>query len=340
MGRDDFVNGVHSPKASEAPKGISGIDRHVHLEGGLEPDWVRRQADAVGQRLPASLEAFWRGEPQPFTGFIEAFLFGSSFLCNREAVRLAVGAIVGRLPAQAAGPRGVDLWVSPHFLVRYKQLLSLDELWHGLDEGIVDAGHIGVSVAVVLDAVNHFGPKHGHEVLDLVEGSLPEFVVGFSTGGLEGVPFRDWAPVFDRARSGGLRIAAHAGENGPGENVREAILHGGVERIVHAVTAAENPEILDLLAERHIPVDVCPSSNKALVRNLEPHPLPLMLRAGVRCALGTDDPGVIPCNLAGEWTKARAMGLSESELETLRRFAEEDAWCFHTRRIQPKTNTR
>ena len=326
------MTGLHCPSANA---GISGIDRHVHLEGGLDAGWVRRQADSAGQRVPDSLESFWRGEAQPFDGFIDAFLFSCGFLRNREAVRMALGAIVGRLPSQATGPRGVDLWVSPHFLVRYKQLLSLDELWRGLEDGIADAGHTGASVTVILDAVNHFGPKHGHEVLDLVEQSLPGFVVGFSTGGLEGVPFRDWAPVFERARSSGLRIAAHAGENGPGENVREAILHGGVERIVHAVTAAANPEILDLLAERNIPVDVCPSSNQALVKDLGAHPLPVMLRAGVRCALGTDDPGVIPCDLAGEWTKARAMGLTDSELERLHRFAEEDAWCFQARPAPP-----
>ncbi len=322
------MTGLDAPAACEALIGIPGIDRHVHLEGGLDAGWVRRQGDSLGQRIPDSLESLWRGEAQPFNGFIEAFLFSSGFLRNREAVRMALGAIVGRLPPSASSPRGVDLWVSPHFLVRYKQLLSLDELWLGLEDGIADAGRIDVSIAVVLDAVNHFGPKHGHEVLDLVESSLPEYVVGFSTGGLEGIPFRDWAPVFERARTSGLRIAAHAGENGPGENVREAILHGGVERIVHAVNAAEHPEILDLLAERKIPVDVCPSSNQALVRNLGTHPLPVMLRAGVRCALGTDDPGVIPCDLAREWAKARDMGLDEREMGLLRRFAIEDAWAL------------
>ncbi len=308
--------------------GIPGIDRHVHLEGGLDPIWVHGQAKAVGQQVPDSLEAFWRGSAQPFSGFIEAFLFSSSFIRDREAVRSALGAIVGRLPQQTTGPRGIDLWVSPHFLVRFKQLLSLDELWRGLEDGISEANRLGVSVAVVLDAVNHFGPKHGHEVLDLVEGSRPEFVVGFSIGGLEGVPFRDWAPVFERARSNGLRIAAHAGENGPGENVRDAILHSGVERIVHGVKAAEFPKILELLAERHIPVDICPSSNQALIGDLGPHPLPVMLRAGVRCALGTDDPGVIACDMAGEWDKARAMGLTDQEMGLLRRFAIEDAWSL------------
>ncbi len=304
------------------------IDRHVHLEGGLDPVWVRAQADSAGLSVPDSLEGLWRGEAQAFEGFIEAFLFSSGFLKDREAVRSALAAIVGRLPSESEGPRGVDLWVSPHFLVRFQQLLSLEDLWRGLEDGIAEARQQGISVAVVLDAVNNLGPNHGHEVLDLVQDQLPGFVVGFSTGGLERVPFREWAPVFDRARSLGLRIAAHAGENGPGENVREAILEGGVARIVHGVRAAGDPGILDLLAERQIPVDVCPSSNATLVTDLGAHPLPTMLRAGVRCALGTDDPGLIPCDLAGEWRKARAMGLTEPEMRSLQRFAEEDAWCL------------
>jgi adenosine deaminase len=188
-----------------------------------------------------------------------------------------------------------------------------------------------VAVAVVLDAVNNFGPGHGHAVLDLVSGDLPDFVRGFSTGGLEEVPFRDWAPVFERARRSGLALAAHAGENGPGRNVREAVEEAGVARIVHGVRAAEDPALLDWLAERRVPVDVCLASNRGLVPELaDPasHPLPRMLRAGVRCALGTDDPGVIPCDLGSEWAAARRLGLTDAEMAALARFAAEDAWCL------------
>lgn len=164
--------------------------------------------------------------------------------------------------------------------------------------------------------------------IDLVLGDRPPWVVGFSTGGVEGVPFRQWAPVFERARKAGMRLAAHAGENGPGENVREAILEAGVSRIVHGVHAAAHPEILELLADRQIPVDVCLTSNRALVPSLGAHPLPQMLRAGVRCALGTDDPGVMACDIPGEWKAADGLGLTLEELATLRRNAIEDAWCL------------
>jgi adenosine deaminase len=300
------------------------IDRHTHLEGALDPAWVRSEAALKSLRIPAGLESLWRGEAVPFESFIDAFLFGSQLLDSEEAIFQALRAATNR--THNAGGQGVDLWCSPSFLVQHLKLLSLDQFWRGLERGIEDARSRGLRIAVIIDAVNHLGPEHGHAVLDLVEAELPAFVLGFSTGGLERVPFREWASVFDRARRRGLRIAAHAGENGPGANVFEAISEGGVERIVHGIRADE--ATLALLAERRIPVDVCPSSNAALAADVDPHPLPKMLRAGVRCALGTDDPGLIPCDLAGEWKKAQAMGLAESELQTLRDHALEDAWCL------------
>ncbi|MCE1205366.1 MAG: hypothetical protein LWW79_12265 [Holophagaceae bacterium] len=300
------------------------IDRHTHLEGGLDPAWVRRESARRNLALPSSLEDLWSGRSLPFQGFIEAFLFGAALLDSREAIRDAVLAVAHR--TQAANGSGFDLWASPHFLVAHRGQVGLGDFWRGVEDGFALAESLGLRACLVVDAVNHFGPKHGHAVLDLVLPELPPFVRGFSTGGLEGCPFRDWAPVFDRARSAGLRLAAHAGENGPGANVREAVLEGGVARIVHGIRADE--ATLELLAERQIPVDICPSSNRALAAEVDPHPLPRMLRAGVRCALGTDDPGVIPCDLRTEAEAARGMGLEEAALAKLRRHGAEDAWCL------------
>lgn len=311
---------------------IPVIDRHMHLEGSLDPAWVRERAAREGVAIPATLESLWRREQVPFDGFIEAFLFSCRFLNSAEAAREILHAAAKRLPQADKGEepamRGLDIWVSPHNLCNMLELLSLEDLWKGMDQGIADLKKQNIHVAVIIDAVNHFGVDHGHEVLDLVLEDKPDWVVGFSTGGLEGVPFRDWAKVFERARKAGLRLAAHAGENGPGTNVRDAILEAGVSRIVHGVRASAHPEILELLAERLIPVDICITSNRALVHDFDEHPLPAMLRAGVRCALGLDDPGVIPCDMAGEWGEACALGLNPSELNLLRKHAVEDAWCM------------
>lgn len=315
-------------EVSMIPLSPPRIDRHAHLEGSLDPRWVREQAAKAGKQVPDPLEALWRREIIGFEGFIEAFFFSCGFIRGAEVVQETIRACVSRLAPSGDGTRGIDLWLSPHFLVKESEFLTLDELWRGMDDGIQEARGQGVRIAVIIDAVNHFGIQHGHEVLDLVLPSKPSWVIGFSTGGLERVPFREWAPVFERARRAGMRLAAHAGENGPASNVREAILDAGVERIVHGVRAAKDPAILDLLVERRISVDTCITSNRALVPDLGPHPLPDLLKAGVRCALGTDDPGVIPCDIPWEWKQASGLGLSDAQLDALRIHAVEDAWCM------------
>jgi len=301
------------------------IDRHVHLEGSLDPNWVRSHATAS---VPDSLEALWRGEAVPFTSFIESFLFISDLLTSAEAVRRAVNAVVGRVQTNGYGPSGVDLWCSPQTLVVERKVLKLNEFWKGIEQGIADANAQGVNVVLVLDAVNNFGIQNGHTLLDLVANDLPPFVVGFSTGGLERVPFRQWAPVFDRARALGLRCAAHAGENGPASNIREAIEEADLTRIVHAVRAPQDPSILELLAEKEIAVDVCITSNLALVPEITHHPIKTMMDAGVRCALGTDDPGLIVTDMGNEWQRAAELLEDEAYMERLYQNSISDAWCL------------
>jgi adenosine deaminase len=110
------------------------VDRHTHLEGALDPAWVRSEALRRDLPLPKALEALWAGRTAPFQGFIEAFLFGASLLDSREAVHEAVLAVVRR--TLEAGGAGVDLWVSPHFLVAHRGQISLEAFWRGLEGGL------------------------------------------------------------------------------------------------------------------------------------------------------------------------------------------------------------
>jgi adenosine deaminase len=286
---------------------------------------VRNNATAP---IPDCLEALWRGKAVSFASFIDSFFFVTDMLTSADAVRRAVNAVVGRIPTDGDGPSGVDLWCSPQTLVVDRKTLKLDEFWRGVEQGIADASARGVKIIVILDAVNNFGIENGHKLLDLVANDLPSFVVGFSTGGLERVPFRQWAQVFDRARKMGLRCAAHAGENGPASNIREAIEEAHLSRIVHAVRAAEDPSILELLAEKEIAVDVCITSNLALVPELVRHPLKTMMEVGVRCALGTDDPGIISTTLGNEWQCAAKLLEDDAYMERLYQNSISDAWCL------------
>jgi adenosine deaminase len=143
-------------------------------------------------------------------------------------------------------------------------------------------------------------------------------IVGFDLAGDEvRFPAAPQRKAFEAARAAGLRLTCHAGEAGKPSNVEEA-LSLGVERIAHGVIGARDPRIVERLRTEGMVLDLCPTANwkcKA-VSSLAEHPLPSLLRAGVRCTISTDSRTVADTTLSRELELASQMGLSDDELRT------------------------
>jgi aminodeoxyfutalosine deaminase len=138
------------------------------------------------------------------------------------------------------------------------------------------------------------------------------------------IPTEAFRPAYEKAAEIGLHRLIHAGEVGGPEKIREAIDLLGAERIGHGIAAIHDPALMDLLAERRIPLEICPGSNLktgALALQLrdedvriEKHPSPRLLRQGVPVVLATDDPAMFHTTLHTEYENAARMGLQEDEL--------------------------
>jgi adenosine deaminase len=141
-------------------------------------------------------------------------------------------------------------------------------------------------------------------------------VVGFDLAGDEvRYPAAPQRPAFETARAAGLRLTCHAGEAGEPSGVEDA-LGLGVERIAHGVIGARDPRIVERLRAEGVVLDLCPTANwkcKA-VASLAEHPLPMLVRAGVRCTISTDSRTVAGTTLSREFELASEMGMSDDEL--------------------------
>jgi adenosine deaminase len=141
-------------------------------------------------------------------------------------------------------------------------------------------------------------------------------VVGFDLAGDEvRYPAAPQRPAFEAARAAGLRLTCHAGEAGEPSSVEEA-LDLGVERIAHGVIGAREPRIVERVRSEGVVLDLCPTANwkcKA-VATLAEHPLPRLVRAGVRCTISTDSRTVADTTLSHEFELASAMGMTDDEL--------------------------
>ncbi|HEY3502334.1 MAG TPA: hypothetical protein VGN37_06010 [Actinocatenispora sp.] len=110
--------------------------------------------------------------------------------------------------------------------------------------------------------------------------------------------------------------------------VRAAVETLGATRIAHGIRAIEDPAVVDLLVDRGVSLDVCPTSNRILgvVPDLARHPLPRLLAAGVRCSLGADDPLMFGVGVADEYRIARdRLGLTDRQLADVARTSVETA---------------
>jgi adenosine deaminase len=141
-------------------------------------------------------------------------------------------------------------------------------------------------------------------------------VVGFDLAGDEvRYPAAPQRPAFEAARAAGLRLTCHAGEAGEPSSVEEA-LGLGVERIAHGVIGARDPRIVERVRAEGVVLDLCPTANwkcKA-VPSLAAHPLPALVRAGVRCTVSTDSRTVANTTLSHEFELASEMGMTDDEL--------------------------
>jgi len=140
-------------------------------------------------------------------------------------------------------------------------------------------------------------------VTDAAIAGQADGVVALGLGGIEpGHPPEPFAPWFERARAAGLHSAPHAGETAGPASVWGALHALEAERIGHGVRANEDPALVEYLAERGIPLEVCPTSNVRIgvYPDLAAHPLPRLHAAGVIVTINSDDPPLFNTTLNDE----------------------------------------
>ena len=290
---------------------------HVHLEGTISPATLWEMAEANHVVLPVgSLPELRRlYDFKSFDHFIELWLTMCACLRSPSDFERMVDGYLAECDRHAI--RYAELHFTPynHERLGIGGKRALDIVTRRFEEAERGGGPV---VRLIVDIPSESADESGPYTVRLLEEEANPLVVALGLGGPEaGFPRSRFAPWFERARRAGYPVVAHAGETAGAAHVREAVLELGARRIQHGVRAAEEPEVLALLAERSICCDVAITSNVCLkvVPSLPAHPLRRLLDAGVPVTLSTDDPPFFGTDLTREWEQARdQLGLSLAEL--------------------------
>lgn len=271
--------------------GLPKAELHMHIEGSLEPEMMFALARRNRVELPfANVEAL--REAYRFSrlqDFLDIYYQGAAVLLTAEDFHDLALAYFAR--AHADGVVHAEIFFDPQ--THTARGVSFATVAEGLLAGMAEAeARFGLTSRLILCFLRHLSEVEAFATLQAAEPWLGRIAgVGLDSSEL-GHPPGKFAGVFAAARARGLKLVAHAGEEGPPEYVREAldVLH--VDRLDHGNRSLEDSELTARLAREDMTLTVCPLSNLKLcvVPSLEAHPIATMLRAGLRATVNSDDP--------------------------------------------------
>ncbi|MFZ4689374.1 MAG: adenosine deaminase [Polymorphobacter sp.] len=324
--------------------GLPKAELHLHIEGSLEPEMLFALAQRNGVAIPFATVADVRAayEFSNLQDFLDIYYQGMAVLLTEQDFFDLTAAYLAR--AAADNVRHVEIFFDPQG--HTARGVAFATVIGGITRALAAARAQGLTSRLILCFLRHLSEAEAEATLD---EALP-FLAQIDGVGLDssesGHPPAKFARVFARARALGLRLVAHAGEEGPPAYVVEAldVLH--VDRIDHGNRALEDAGLIARLARSGICLTVCPLSNFKLcvVADLGAHPLRKMLALGLNATVNSDDPayfgGYVNANFIAV---ADALDLTRAEIVQLARnsftgsflppadqaqhLAAIDAWC-------------
>ncbi|MET8688082.1 adenosine deaminase [Streptomyces sp. NPDC004732] len=307
---------------------IPKAELHLHIEGTLEPELAFALAARNGVELPYAdteelRKAYLFDDLQTFLNLYYSLM---AVLRTEADFEELADAYLARAAEQ--GVRHAEIFFDPqaHTARGVPIGTVVEGLARALDRS--EERH-GISTRLIMCFLRDKSADSALETLTAAEPHLHR-IIGIGLDSAEvGHPPAKFRKVYEAAAARGLRLVAHAGEEGPPAYITEALDILGVERIDHGLRCMEDPALVERLVRDRVPLTLCPLSNVRLrtIDVLADHPLPQMLDAGLMCTVNSDDPAYFGGYADDNFLAVReALGLDEERLRTLARNSFEAAF--------------
>ena len=292
---------------------------HLHIEGTLEPEMMfelaqRNQIDLPYDSVSEIRQAYNFANLQ---SFLDLYYQGSQVLQTERDFYDLTWAYLQKAASQNV--RHTEIFFDPQS--HTNRDIAFEVAYQGIYQALQDGkAKLGISSQLILSFLRDLSEA---EAFAILEEALPykETMVAVGLDSAEqGNPPSKFQAVFAKAQAEGFLTVAHAGEEGPPEYIWEAINLLKVSRIDHGVQSMKDPELLKYLADKQIPLTVCPLSNIKLkvFDSMAQHNLKQLLNLGICATVNSDDPSYFGGYINENYQQAQeALDLNRSELYQL-----------------------
>lgn len=282
------------------------IELHCHLDGSVRPQTVLDIAKEENIELPTYEMEQLRGlleVPKECTSLVEylnRFNIPLTVMQSKSALRRITYELLE--DAAAENVKYIEIRYAP--VLHVNKGLTLEEVIESVLKGIEDGeGAFDIKANLILSCLRHRGPESAMMVAEAGRRFLNKGVVAIDLCGAENEGFsKDFVEAINKAREYGYRVTIHAGETGYGSNVVDAIKLLHAERIGHGVSIKDLKEAYDLVKEKGILLEMCPTSNinTKIVKGYEDHPIYKFYKDGIKVSFNTDNRTVSNTNVTKE----------------------------------------
>ncbi len=322
--------GSHSKKVSVSePDSISSqylkslpkAELHLHLEGSVTPSILRSLSKKYGTEYRALSEEELSQQLFQYEDFYE-FLETYRMVCEHLREPIDYVKVLDGLGEyfREENIRYAEIIYTPSIPWKYERD-GREILQALLKRSLEIQSTQGTLVRWILDCVRQFGPELAQRTAELAEEFRDQGVVAVGLGGDEkSLKMKEYQEIFSWARAHRLYIHVHAGEIGDAQQVWDALLVLGANRIGHGIQSARDSKLMDYLLQHAIGLDVCLTSNlrTGAWKPISANPFGLLFRRGVPVSLNTDDPGLFQTSLTEEYQKAvRFFQLTQEEVHRI-----------------------
>ncbi|MCF6460424.1 MULTISPECIES: adenosine deaminase [unclassified Clostridium] len=271
------------------------IELHCHLDGSVRPNTVIDIAKKEGINIPSSdVDTIKHlmiapAECTSLNEYLERFVLPLKVMQSKESLRRIAYELLE--DAAKENVKYIEVRFAP--LLHTEKGLTVKEIIQNVLKGMKEAEkNFDIKGNLILSFLKHMSPNSIFDVIEQGKNFLGNGVVGVDLCGSENEGFsKEFIHPIALAREYGYRVTIHAGETGVGENVLEAVELLGAERIGHGVAIRDCTKAYNIVREKGIILEMCPTSNvqTKAVNVFKEHPIYDFYRDGIKVTVNTDN---------------------------------------------------
>ncbi|MEF1246657.1 adenosine deaminase [Vibrio owensii] len=272
-------------------QGLPKVELHLHIEGSLEPELLFELAQRNNIDIPyESPQALRKAyEFEDLQSFLDIYYQGANALRTEQDFYDLTWAYLER--SKADNVIHTEIFFDPQ--THTDRGIEFETVINGIHRAMQDGNEkLGITSQIIACFLRHLSEESAIETLQSIVKHKDKIVgVGLDSSEL-GHPPEKFKRAFQQAKEAGLLTVAHAGEEGPAQNIIDSVEMLGVSRVDHGVRCVEDASLVEALIESKMPLTVCPLSNIKLCvfDEMEQHNIVDLLRKGVAVTINSDDP--------------------------------------------------